>query len=83
MSELFITRESNYNLINFQELESNSRIWHSNYLLQGTLNMEPDSEKIRDIGNIKQIFKRNKYKNGSVMSAHVECAKRTFNVLAL
>ena len=59
MSELFITRESNYNLINFQELESNSRIWHSNYLLQGTLNMEPDSEKIRDIGNIKQIFKRN------------------------
>ena len=43
--------------------------------------MEPDSGKIKGIGNIKQILKRKK--NWSVMPVHVECAKRTFNVLAL
>ena len=41
--------------------------------------MELEPGKIKDIGNIKQIYKRNK-KNGSVMPAHVECV---FNVLAL
>ena len=44
--------------------------------------MEPDSGKIKGIGNIEQILKRNK-KNGTVMPVHVECEKRTFNVLAL
>ena len=44
--------------------------------------MKPDSGKIKGIGNIKQILKRNK-KNGSVVPVHAECAKRTFNVLAL
>ena len=44
--------------------------------------MKHDSGKIKDIKNIKQIYKRN-LKNGSVMSVHVECAKRTFSVLAL
>ena len=33
----------------------NSKIWERNYSLQGTSNMEPDSEKIKEIGNIKQI----------------------------
>ena len=40
--------------------------------------MEPDPGKIRGIGNIKKEIK-----NGSVMPAHVACAKRTCNVLAL
>ena len=44
--------------------------------------MEPDSRKIKGIGSIKQIQKRNK-ENGSVMPVQVECAKRTFNVLLL
>ena len=44
--------------------------------------MEPDSRKIKGIGNIKQIQKKEK-KNGSVTPVHVGCAKRTFNVLAL
>ena len=44
--------------------------------------MEPDPGKIKDINNIKQIWKRNK-KNESVMPVHVEYAKGTFNVLAL
>ena len=44
--------------------------------------MEPDARKIKNIANIKHIQNRNK-KNGSVMSSHVKCAKRTFNMLAL
>ena len=44
--------------------------------------MEPDAGRINGIGNIKQIYKRNK-KNGSVMSSQVECAESTFNMLAL
>ena len=42
--------------------------------------MEPDSGKIKGIGDIKQIQKR---KNGSMMSVHAECEKRTFSVLAV
>ena len=42
--------------------------------------MEPDSGKIKALETLN-IFK--KEKNGSVMPVHVECAKRTFNVLAL
>ena len=44
--------------------------------------MEPDPRKIKDIGSVKQFFLK-KIKSGSVMSAHVECAKHSFNVLAL
>ena len=39
--------------------------------------MELDPEKIKDISNIKKI---EKIKNGRLMPAHEECAKRTFNV---
>ena len=60
----------------------NSKIWSRNYFLQTASNMESDSGKIKGIGNIKQILKRNK-KNGNVMPVHVECAKPTLSVLAL
>ena len=57
MSDLFLARENNYNLRNFQELESSLRrtvkFETENYFLQGTSNMEPDFGKIKDIGNIK------------------------------
>ena len=39
------------------------------------------TQRKKGMGNIKQIQKTNK--DGSVMPAHVECAKRTFNALAL
>ena len=42
--------------------------------------MKPNPGKIKDIGNMKKNKKE--VKTGSVMLAHVECAKRTFNVLA-
>ena len=45
--------------------------------------MEPDPERIKDIGNIKQIQKKIKNKKRIARLAHVEYAKRTFNVLAL
>ena len=41
--------------------------------------MEPDSGKIKGTGNIKKKLKRDK----NVMTVHVECAKRAFNVLVL
>ena len=34
----------------------------SNYFLQGALNMKSEFGKIKDVGNIKQIQKRNKMK---------------------
>ena len=40
--------------------QTNSKIWNRSYLLQGTSNMEPDPERIKDIHNITQIQKRNK-----------------------
>ena len=59
MSDLFVTRENNYNPINFQELESSLRqtvkFGTETISYRGTSNMEPDSGKIKDIGNIKQI----------------------------
>ena len=33
----------------------NSKIWDINYFLQGASNMESDSGKVKEIGNIKQI----------------------------
>ena len=47
MSDLIVTRENNYN-------PTNSEIWDRNYVLQGTQNMEPDSGKVKGIGNIKK-----------------------------
>ena len=44
--------------------------------------MEPDPGKIKNTGNIKQTFKRNK-KYGSAKPAHAECANHTLNMLAL
>ena len=38
----------------------NSTIWDRNHFLERTANMESDSKKIKGIGNIKQISKRNK-----------------------
>ena len=43
--------------------------------------MEPDPGKIKNIGIIKEILKRTK-EYRSMMPAHVECAKRTLNMLA-
>ena len=67
-----------------QNLHSNKlfqfgKIWDRNFV-HGTSKMEPDSGKIKGIGDIKQIQKR---KNGSMMSVHAECEKRTFSVLAV
>ena len=31
------------------------KVWDRNYFLQGTSNMEPDSGRIKGIGNIRQI----------------------------
>ena len=59
MSELFVTRKNNYNLRNFQKLESllvrTVKVWTETVSYRGTTNMEPDSGKIKDIGNIKQV----------------------------
>ena len=46
MSDLFVTRENNYNLRNFED---------TNYFLQRTSNKELDPGKIKVIENIKQI----------------------------
>ena len=59
MSDLFATRENNYNFRIFSRVkiftQMNSKIWGRNYFLQETSYMEPDSEKIKGIGNIEQI----------------------------
>ena len=63
-------------------MQTDSKIWDRNYFLQGTSIMEPDLRKINNTGNIKQVLKRDK-KNGKVMTAHVECTKRVFNLFVL
>ena len=61
MSDLFVTRENNYNLECTRAFnQTNSKIWSRKYFLQGTLNMEPDPGKIKDISYINQTLKRNK-----------------------
>ena len=59
MSDLFVTRQNNYNLKNFPELESSLRrtvkFGAETISYRGPSNMEPDSGKVKDIGNIKQI----------------------------
>ena len=55
MSELFATRKNNYNLRNFQKLESSLvrtvKVRTETVSYRRTSNMEPDSGKIKDIGN--------------------------------
>ena len=56
MSGLFVTRENKYNLSSTRIFtQTNSKIWHRNYFLQETSNMEPDPGKIRDIVNIDSL----------------------------
>ena len=59
----------------------NSKIWDRDYFLQTTSDMESDSGKIKGIAKLNKF--RKKKKNGSMMLAHKECAKRTLNSLAL
>ena len=60
MTDIFVTMENICNLRNFQEFtQTNSKILDRNYFLQGTSDMEPDSGKIKGIGNIKQMLKGN------------------------
>ena len=61
--------------------QTNSKIWYRNYFLQGTWNMEPDCKIFRALEPLNKFKKE--IKKWSVMHVHVECAKCTFNVLAL
>ena len=56
ISDLFVTRENNYKFSRSRIFtQTDSKICDRNYFLQETSNMEPDSRKIKGIGNIKQI----------------------------
>ena len=76
MSDLFVTRENNYNLRKFQELESS---------FKQTVKFGTETISYRGLQIWSLISERNKkeIKKGSVQLVHVECAKHTFNVLAL
>ena len=82
MSDLLVTRENNYNLRNFQELESSLRrkvkfgIETISYRGPQIWNLIP--ERLRTLETLKKFLK-----NVSLMPGHVECAKRILNVLVL
>ena len=84
-SDLFVTRENNHNSRNFQELESS----HKRTVKFGTKTSSNRGPQIwnlipEDLGHWKhQINLKKKLRNGRMMRVHVECAKRTFNMLAL
>ena len=84
MSDLFV-RENNYNLRNFQELESSPRRTVKfgtetiSYRGPQIWNLIP--ERLRTLETLNKF--RKEIKSGSLMPVHVACAKRTFNMLAL
>ena len=84
MSDLFVTRQNNYHLRNFEELE---------FSLKRTVKFGTETisykgpqiwnlilERLRALEILNKFKKEVKIR--SVMPVHVECAKRTFNVLA-
>ena len=85
MNDLFVISKNNYNLRNFQELESSLRRTVKfgtetiSYRGPQIWNLVP--KRLKTLETLNKLKKRNR--NGIVMLVHVECAKRTFNVLAL
>ena len=85
MSDLFATRENNYNLGNFQLLESSHKRTVNfgtetiSYIGPQIRNQIP--ERLRTLATLK-IFEK-EIKNGSMMPVHIEYAKCKFNGLTL
>ena len=81
----FCHQGKNYNLRDFQELESS--LWRTVKLGTETISYRGlqiwnlISERLRALATLNKFKKE--LKNRSVMPLHVECATRTFNVLAL
>ena len=85
MNDLFITRENNYNLRNFQELESSLRRTVKfgtetiSYRGPQIWNLIP--ERLRALETLNKFKKE--IKKWKCLPVHLECAKRTLTVLAL
>ena len=81
-SSLSVTRENNYNLKNFQELQSSFKqtvkFRTETISYKGPQIWNLISERLRELETLNKLKK----KNGIVMSVHVECAKHTFDMLA-
>ena len=84
MSDVLVTRKSNYNFRSFQELESSLirtvKFGTKTISYRGLQIWNLISERLRALATLNKFKKE--LKNRSVMPLHVECATRTLNVLA-
>ena len=77
MIDQFVTRESKYNLRNFQALESShkrtARFCTETISCSGPQILNLILERLRTLAILYKFEKE--YKNGNMMRAHAECAK--------
>ena len=85
MGDLFVTRKNKYNLRNFQALISSHKrtikFGTETISYRGSQRWNLIPERLRTLATLSKF--KEEMKNGTVMPAHAECAKRTYNMLAL